>query len=139
MIRRIVTTQLQVADSGGHEVDTFFDRVVKYIPTEIVSAWVAAKALVGAAAVVSKNTVLWVCFGAAVVLTALWTLKQTSLPGKPHAVTQTFVATVAFIVWAIALGEPFATLLGTARQSLYGGLLLIFYTLIAGLITPKEV
>jgi len=138
MISRIVTNQYQVADAAGHEVDTYFDRVVKYIPAEIVSAWVAIKALVEASAAASKYTVLWVCFVAAALLTALWTLKRTALPGKPPAITQTLVATGAFIVWAVALGEPFSSLLGLAQQSLYGGLLLIFYTLAVGLVTPKE-
>lgn len=138
MTVRIITTQYQAADAAGSEVDTYSARILKYIPADIVSAWVAAKALIESAAAASKNTVLWVCFVAAVILTALWTLKRTRVPGKPPAITQTVVATGAFIVWAIALGEPFSSLLGRAQQALYGGLLLIFYTLVVGAITPKE-
>jgi hypothetical protein len=48
------------------------------------------------------------------------------------------VSTGAFIVWAIALGEPFSTLLGKTEQALYGSLLLILYTMVVGLITPRE-
>jgi hypothetical protein len=136
-VRRIVTEELQTSGQTD-KVDTFFDKVVKYIPTDIVSAWVAVKGVVDAAAMASKNSVMWVCFVAFVVLTALWTLKQTAVPGKPPAVTQTAVSTVAFVVWAVALGEPFAGLLGPQNQSLYGSLLLIFFTLVVGLITPKE-
>jgi hypothetical protein len=136
-VRRIVTEELQVAGANA-PVDTFFDKVVKYIPTDIVSAWVAVKGVVAATSVPSKNGVMWVCFGAFVVLTTLWTLKQTSVPGKSPAITQTVVATVAFVVWAVALGEPFTGLLGQETQSLYGSLLLIFFTLTVGLITPKE-
>jgi hypothetical protein len=111
---------------------------VKYIPADVVSAWVAGKALIEGAAVASKNSVFWVCFVVAAILTAIWTLKRTAQPGKPPAVTQMLVATGAFIVWGIALGEPFTSLLGAPKQALYGGLLLIFYTLIAALIVPKE-
>jgi len=136
-MRRIVTEELQ-ASGLDSKVDTYFDKVVKYIPIDIVSAWVAIKGLVDAAASTSKNGLMWVCFAAFVVLTALWTLKQTSVPDKSPAVTQTAVATVAFVVWAVALGEPFTSLLGQQNQSLYGSLLLIFFTLIVGLITPKE-
>jgi hypothetical protein len=65
-------------------------------------------------------------------------LKRTAIPGKPPAVTQALISTGAFAVWSFALGEPFATWLGGQQQSLYGSLLLIFYTLIVGLIVPKS-
>jgi len=136
-MRRIVTSKYQ-AKGGPPDVDTFFDRVVKYIPTEIVSAWVAVKGLVAAAAVQSKELILWICFGVGVILTALYMLKRTAQPGQPPAVTQTAIATGAFIVWVFALGEPFTSLLGAAQQGLIGSLLLIGYTLVAGLIIPKE-
>src|SRR5215470_8471890 len=137
MSRRIVSTKLEAAGTA-QQIDTFSDRLIKYIPADIVSAWVAAKGLVESSAISSKQVVLWVCFGVGVVLTALWTLKQTAMPGKKPAVTQTIIVTGAFIVWTIALGEPFSTLLGSTEQALYGSLLLIFYTLLVGLIVPKE-
>src|SRR5258708_386586 len=117
-MRRILTTKLQAAGVAP-EVDTFFDRVAKYIPAEIVSAWVAVKGLIEAAATQSKQTVLWISFGVGVVLTALYMLKQTAAPGKPAAVAQTAIATGAFVVWVLALGEPFASLLGKSEQALY--------------------
>jgi Na+/phosphate symporter len=136
-MRRILTNQLQAAGVTPN-VDTFFDRVVKYIPVEIVSAWIAVKGIIAAAATQSKQTILWVCFAIGVVFTALFMLKQTAVPGKGPAIMQTVIATIAFAVWVFALGEPFATWLGVANQSLYGSLLLIFFTLAVGLIIPKE-
>jgi hypothetical protein len=134
MIRRVIATQYQAATVGARqEVDTFFDRVVKYIPTEIVSAWVAAKGLVESTAVPSRRMVLWICFAVGVVLTGLYTLKQTAIPGQPPAVKQTAITTIAFAIWVMALGEPFATLLGKESQSLFGSLLLIGYTLVVSL------
>src|SRR5258708_2269698 len=103
MTRRIVTDRLQAAEPG-HEVDTFADRIVKYIPTEIVGAWIATKGIVGGAAGVEhQQTVLWVCFFAALILTVLYMLKSTAVPGKPPAITQTAIATGAFVVWVLAL------------------------------------
>lgn len=136
-MRRIVTEKLE-ASGVTPSVDTYFDKIVKYIPIEIVSAWIAVKGIVQAASLGSKQIVLWVCFGISIVFTVLFMLKQTAVPGKKPATTQTLVATGAFVVWVFALGEPFATLLGVAQQSLYGSLLLIFYTLGVGLITPSE-
>lgn len=136
-MRRILTDQLHAAGVAP-DVDSYFDRVVKYIPVEIVSAWVAVKGIIAAAATESKQTVLWVCFGIGVVFTALFMIKQTTVPEKGPAKLQTAIATLAFVIWVFALGEPFATWLGVASQSLYGSLLLIFFTLAVGLIVPKE-
>jgi hypothetical protein len=41
--------------------------------------------------------------------------------------------TGAFVVWTVALGEPFASLFGQPNQSLFGSLLLIFYTVVIAL------
>ena len=136
-MRRILTNQLEAAGVAP-EVDSYFDRVVKYIPIEIVSAWVAVKGIIAAAATESKQAILWVCFGVGLVITGLYILKQTTVPKVGPAITQTVIAVIAFAVWALALGEPFATWLGAANQSLYGSLLLIFFTLVIGLVVPKE-
>jgi hypothetical protein len=137
MIRRIVTSKTQAAEPG-HETDSYVDRIVKYIPTEIVGAWIAVKGIVEAAVAAQRQAVLWVCFALSVVLTLLYVLKRTAAPGKPPAVGQALISTAAFVVWAFALGEPFSSLLGGPTQALYGSLLLIFFTLAAGLVVPKE-
>ena len=133
MGRRIVTTRYQ---STGGSVDTYFDKVIKYIPADIVGAWVAVTGLISSGSGVPTTLLLWIAFVAGTILTALWTLKQTSAPDKKPARTQVLVATGSFIVWVFALGDPFATL-GFYRP-LYGSLLLIFYTLAIGLVTPTE-
>lgn len=136
MSRRIVTVQLQ-ASRAGEKVDTYFDRVVKYIPADIVSAWVFVLASVNASPDnVPKPMVLWVSFACGVVLTALWTRKLTTEPGKPTAVSQIVLSTLAFCVWVIALGGPFTSL--EFYRPLYGALLLVLFTLSAGLVVPRE-
>src|SRR4051794_18361247 len=109
MGRRIITSQFQ-SSGGGSKVDTYFDRVVKYIPADVVAAWTAAMGLINGTPQIPRSTILWLTFAAGVILTALWTLKQTSEPKKQPAITQTVIAVVAFIIWVIALGGPFATL-----------------------------
>lgn len=133
MGRRIVTIKHQ---STKGSVDTYFDKVIKYIPTDIVGAWVAVTGLISSGSDVPTNLLLWIAFASGTVLTALWTLKQTSVEGKKPAKTQVLLSTGSFIVWVFALGGPFATL-GFYRP-LYGSLLLIFYTLAIGLVTPTE-
>jgi hypothetical protein len=135
MGRRIVSTQMH-AGAVAPSVDSYFDKLLKNIPADIVAAWMLVSSLIVAATGVPTETILWIAFGVGVILTALWTLKQTSEPGKKPAVTQTLISTGAFIVWVFALGGPFALL--DFYRPLYGTLLMILYTLVVPLINPPE-
>jgi hypothetical protein len=126
----VQTEQLQAA-FGAAPPDTYFDKVVKYIPADIVAAWVAVTGLVKSANV-PGNTVLWVCFAVGVLLTAAWTWKQTNVTGQPPATKQIIVSTIAFGVWVLALGAPFDAL--DWYHPLYASLVLIGYTLVVALL-----
>jgi len=117
------------------EFDSYFDKAVKYIPADIVAAWVAVTGLVKIARDVPRQTILWVAFGIGLLVTALWTWKQAAAPGRRPPVTQAIISTGAFAVWVFALGGPFQHVPG---QPVYGSLLLILYTLVVALIDPKE-
>lgn len=138
MSRRIVTTQYQ---SSGDDVkiDTYFDRIIKYIPVDIIAAWIATVGIVNSfsqGSNVPKDTILWVAFAIGIIFTAIWTWKQTTVMGKSMAKTQIIISIGAFIVLVFALGEPFASL--SWYDPGYGSLSLIFYALLVGLITPNE-
>ncbi len=135
MGRRIITTELQAAGSETKN-DTYFAKVIKYIPADIIGAWIAVIGLINTSNNVPTSTILWIAFIIGVILTAIWTLRQTKEPKKRPAITQTVISTGAFIVWVFALGGPFATL--GFYKSLYGSLLLILYTLVVALINPPE-
>jgi hypothetical protein len=105
---------------------------VKFIPADIVAAWVAVTGLIKSAVNVPANTVLWICFLFGILLTAAWTWKQTNLAGQPAAVKQIVVSAIAFCVWVFALGAPFDAL--EWYRPMYASLLLIGYTLVVGLI-----
>jgi hypothetical protein len=138
MGRRIITRQFQSKD--GAAADTYFDRVVKYIPADINAAWIFVSGLIKDNRSVPQDKLLWGAFLLGTALTAMWTFKQTrTSPAqkfKHPATTQILVSTGAFIVWVFALGEPFSRL--PWYNSLYGSLLLVFYTLVVALITPSE-
>jgi hypothetical protein len=136
MARRIRTTAFQ-AQAGG-KVDEYFDRVIKYIPSDVVGAWLAVTGFIPQANTADPNseTVLWLAFVVGAVLTAVWTAIQTREEGKPPAVLQIAVSTAAFVIWVIALGRPFNTIPG--YQPYYGSLLLIAFTLISGRLVPKD-
>jgi hypothetical protein len=135
MGRRIITKQYQGIGSE-QQIDTYTDRLIKYIPSDIVGAWVAASGLIKGATDVPQNTLFWIAFVIGVTLTPIWTLRMTRDKDKTPAKTQAIVATGAFIVWVIALGEPFSSF--PFYRPVYGSLLLLLYTLIVALILPKE-
>src|SRR5438094_5788047 len=63
------------------EFDSYFDKAVKYIPADIVAAWVAVTGLVSSARDVPRQTILWVAFGIGLLLTAWWT-RTPAGPGR---------------------------------------------------------
>jgi hypothetical protein len=132
MSRRIKTAALQ--GTGGAAVDTYFDRVIKYIPADIVSAWVAVIGIVKSASGIPTSTVLWICFLFGIAITFVWTPWQTGVSGAYPAWVQATVCTIAFVVWVFALGEPFTSLYW--YNQLYGSLALIGFTLVAGRVVP---
>lgn len=137
MGRRVISRRLESTRSSAPLVDTYFDKVVKFIPGDVVAAWTVASGLIASAGEqVPKNTLLWVAYGFGIVITALWTWRQTQTKGLPVAKTQILIATVAFAIWVAALGGPFES--WPSYERLYGSLLLIAYTLVVGLITPPE-
>ncbi len=137
MGRRIVTSQLQSLSGGTPPpVDTYFDKLIKYIPADLIAAWTAVTGLIAGATKEPQAILLWGAFIVGIILTAAWTWRQTTVPQKPPAITQIIISALAFIVWVFALGGPFAKM--GWYSPLYGSLLLIAFTLIVPLINPKE-
>jgi hypothetical protein len=135
MGRRIVTRRLE-SGTSKEAVDGYQDRLLKYIPADLNGAWLALTGIVKSATTIPQSTVLWILFAILLILTPIWTWKETSQPNKPPAITQIAVSTGAFLVWAFALGEPFNSL--SFYQPVYGSILLILYTLIVAKIVPTE-
>jgi len=138
MSRRIVTSQLQFAGGKAGEVDGYFDRVVKYIPADVVGLWLFATGLIVSQAGTDPNAgwIHWAAFFGGLVLTALWTWKQTTDPAAGAATIQMFVSSLAFAVWVFAMGGPFAEL--DWYQPYYGSLLLAFFTVGSGFVVPPK-
>lgn len=138
MSRRIITTQHQ---SSNNEVKTdgYFDRIIKYIPTDVMVAWIATVGIVNSSFQNSdapKDMILWIAFFIGIIFTVMWTWKQTTEQGKPIAKTQIIISAGAFFVWVFALGQPFAGL--SWYDAGYGSLSIIFYSLLIGIIVPSE-
>lgn len=135
MGRRIITSQYE-AKGEGTKLDGYFDKLIKYIPTEIVGGWIAITGLIKSASDIPTNTILWILLVIFTGLTAVYILKQTFEPKKPLAIKQTSISTIAFIVWVFALGEPFESL--SFYNPVYGSVLLILFNLTIPLVNPVE-
>jgi hypothetical protein len=140
MSRRIRTVALQGVTGG--EADKYFDRTVKYVPADVVAAWTAVVAVIkGAADIAADNrpTVLLICLVVGVVAAFVWTFINTkdrsaNPPTQRPAYVQSAVATIAFVVWVLALGD-LNGMLGITET--IGKLAVIGFTLVSGIIVPK--
>lgn len=134
MSRRIISTQLQAASQES--VDNFTARIVKYIPADIVAAWLAIVALL-ASKPKQHIVLLWMIFGLLLIVTPIWVLRTTKTRGLPPARTQSAMSTLAFAVWVFATGQPFAYY--GFYETAYGGTALILFTIVSGLVDPQSV
>lgn len=148
MGRRIVT-QSQLESIGTTQAiqvqaDGYFDKVIKYIPADIVAGWTTLLGLTGGVGAAASGiggipplifVLLLIAF---VALTAWWTYRQTTDFKAGPARTQIVVSTIAFLVWAFALGRPFDQLIPSLYNPQVAAGILIIYTLAVGRIDPRQ-
>jgi hypothetical protein len=126
MSRRIVWSEYQSSESEV-KIDGYFDRLLKYIPADVVGLWLTGSGLVQSQADnQTRIGLLWMLFVVGLVFSFFWTRKQTAESKKPTAWQQILLSCGSFFVWVFAIGGPFAEL--SFYQPLYGSLLLLIYT-----------
>jgi len=128
--RRIISVQQQA--NTGPQIDNFVSRIVKYVPADIVAAWLALAAMLAP----GHRVVLWIVFAFLLVLTPVWTLRVTRAEGERPAFVQAGVSTTAFAIWVFATGEPFSAL--GWYEPVFGGVVIILFTVVSGLIVPAD-
>jgi hypothetical protein len=112
--------------------DGWLEKIVKYVPTEIVGAYIAIAAVLGEPQGKADARALWVFFTILLVLTPLYTLVAAARPGLPRPAFQALAATVAFAAWVAAIGGPFRMLEG--YDSRYAVAVMIVVTLLLPLV-----
>jgi hypothetical protein len=126
MSRRIVWTEYQSSESEV-KIDGYFDRLLKYIPADVVGLWLTGSGLVQSQADnQTRIGLLWMLFVVGLVFSFFWTRKQTAEAQKSTAWQQILLSCGSFFVWVFAIGGPFAEL--PLYKPLYGSLLLLIYT-----------
>ncbi|MBP9807422.1 hypothetical protein KBF38_03845 [bacterium] len=108
--------------------DSYFEKLVKYIPADILAAYVAITGITA-----SNDPPLWLTwgvFGVLLALTPLYVCYVKTVP-KGFLTSKTFhwvTACLAFAAWVFALGGPFATFVW--YKPYLGSVVLILTTLI---------
>ena len=121
-----ITHLLTLGAAGAPpEVDDYKSRLLKYIPAEIVAAFVTIEGIIKSVTQ-APVFVYWTVFFVLLVLTPFYVWRVSSEPDKPPATAQIVVAAIAFFVWVFALGGPFSSL--GWYMPLYGSILLVLYT-----------
>lgn len=135
MSRRIETGTTTQTLGENDKPDDYLGRLVKYIPAEIVAIYLAATGFVPAVDE-SRQTWLWIIFGVCAFLTPIYfyLATQDKKNRKGPLVKQVVLATVAFPVWVLAVGGPFAAL--AWYKSYVASIILILVTSIFGKIKP---
>lgn len=101
--------------------DSYTDRLLKYVPAEVVALFITLDALARSSADIPLF-VYWAIFLFCMAGTYLYLWRVAKV--RKHA--QLAVSTVAFVVWVFALGGPFAQF--DWYTPIYGGLLLPIFT-----------
>ena len=104
----------------------FKDRLVKLIPSEIVTAYITIQGLIsGAESPTGKiDTLLWIVIAALIILTPIYLIYV----GRVKKIGQLIFTTIAFIIWVIVIGSPIKEILNYPAAFI-GSIMLVLYTL----------
>lgn len=124
---------LLTADQPAAKEDPYLAKVVKYIPGEVVAAYVTGAGIIRSMS--DDALCLWIWSGLLALMSGVWTAVMTREDGQPVALFQALTAPVATAVWIFALGGPFEVQFGEHYDPGMGSLALIAFTLI---VPPAE-
>lgn len=110
--------------------DKYRDRLLKYIPAEVVTFYLGLSATAAAATNV-PGTVHWAIFAVGIVATPFYLRYYLDVRVR----VQLVISTLAFVVWVFALGRPFTDF--AWYQQIYGALLLPIFTFFVAGIKPE--
>lgn len=123
-IRSIADTRADVIRTT--EINDYKDRLVKLIPSEIVTAYVTIQGLLSGAPTQAgnKNLLLWIVIALLFILTPVYLYYA----GNVKKWSQIIFTAIAFILWVIVIGSPVKEILGF-EAGFIGSIFLILYTL----------
>ncbi len=125
MAREIKSAADILLPAPAETVNDYKDRLVKLIPSEIITAYVTLRGLITVPDIPgNKWLLLWIVFGILVILNPLYLYYITNVKKAGQIVFSSF----AFVLWVLVIGGPFTTVLGFPSEYI-GSILLVIYTL----------
>jgi hypothetical protein len=141
MERTIITAADLGCQNGGRagvvahaqpEPDNYAARLVKHVPSEIISVYLALevslRTIEGAP---ERYPLLWVTFGLLLLMTPFY-LRRVARVQKWQQIA---LSTGAFVVWVLSLGSPFTVF--AWYDPAIGAILLPLYTLFLAIAQPR--
>jgi hypothetical protein len=114
-------------------VDGYKERLLKYIPAEVITLYMALSGTVGAATgAATQRIAQWVIFAALLLATPLYQYRILKVTKR----TQLLIATGAFIVWSFALGGPFEQVIKPEDLKMWGSIAVALYTFGVAFVEP---
>ncbi|MGV8138109.1 MAG: hypothetical protein AB2L20_23100 [Mangrovibacterium sp.] len=110
--------------------DDYFNRLLKYIPAEIVGLYLTLANITNTQSV--AEWISWLVFGVCLTLTPLYLWRVL----KVLKSTQIIISTLSFVVWAYALGGPFEQ--SGLFSNVFAAILLPIYTVLIPIIKPEN-
>lgn len=112
--------------------DNYLSKLIKYIPSEIVAAYISLRAIVSDDTVNQIMSIDYyaVIFYLTLIITPIYTYVTTYETDKEKPIFHTVAATIAFVFWVYALGDYFAESLNNFHDYKLAAILLIFVTLV---------
>ena len=125
MPREIKSLNAVPLNLPSNQVNNFKDRLVKLIPSEIVTAYITIQGIIkGAEIKGDENALLWCVFIVLLIITPLYLYYATNV----RKWGQIILTTVGFIIWVIVIGGPIQYILAYPAEFV-GSIILILYTL----------
>jgi hypothetical protein len=126
---REITSPSQVINLQLHGKtlpNDFKDRLVKLIPSEIVTAYITIQGLISGSTSANgkSDALLWIVIVALLILTPIYLMYV----GNVKKSGQLIFTTIAFIIWVIVIGSPIKEILNFPA-SFIGSIMLVLYTL----------
>jgi hypothetical protein len=146
--RRIQTAPTTNADPGAlllgvpeetpKKPDDYLDRLLKYIPAEIIALYLAVTNAVPSTDR-SYHLTLWIVFAVTVASTPIYMYFATqNRPAEPVLWSQIVISSVAFPIWVFAIGGPFRYLPWYEAKHWIAAVVISFVTFFAALYKPQH-
>jgi hypothetical protein len=128
-VRGLPAADLSPPSNAVPNPDTYVQRLMKYIPAEVIAAYMTLAGILNSSQQKDDPTLHWIIFGVAVA-GGVGYLRRTGV----RKALQLVLSILALIVWIYYLGGPFKAM--GWHQELYAALLLPAYTFLVPLVEP---